>query len=887
MAWPGAQHGELSADDIDAIVTEAGRFATDVIAPLNAPGDKFGTPFKDGRITMPPGWKEAYRAWAAAGWNAVSAPADWGGQALPNALNAACIEMWNSASMAFGIGPVLTMGAVEAFARHGSETLKQQYLAKLVSGEWMGTMQLTEPQAGSDVGALRTKAERAADGSYRIVGTKIFITYGDHDLTDNIIHFVLARLPDAPAGNKGISLFLVPKFLLNADGSPGPRNDVRAHSIEHKLGIHASPTCTMVYGDNGGAVGYLIGEEHKGMACMFTMMNRARLAVGLQGVGIAERATQQALEYARERKQGREPGIDGSSPIIAHPDVKRMLLTMRAMTRAARAICYATAGAIDRGEEERAALLTPIAKAFSTDAGIEVASLGVQVHGGMGFIEETGAAQHYRDARIAAIYEGTNGIQALDLVSRKMPMSGGQAVAGYLAELRRTVDAVYATNDPAFGWTGVRLAEAVDSVERATQWLLGKLDKEPQAAQAGATPYLRLFGNVAGGCMLADEALAALRLADGEPAARIALARFFAENVAVQARGLERAVTEGADSVNNADAALAQLSWGGLSEARSRPGRARTDDGFRWRSAHPTFDPMSRTLLISHPACLATSDTGRPSRAARPAARRRAGARSGKVPAARTASGRRWQRARDHRACAIRWITSSSCTRGLAEEGMVRLDADILDVARHVRGGAARHRRRHPRRRRGASRRRRQRLRRHAPRPATTPRPRGRWALPCSTTPPSPRACAQKQPRHRPRRDRRFRRASRQWLAGDFLGRQIGDVLLDPPDAAVSRHRRRHQVIRRCTIRSSMRRCAPATAPSQFRAAVRRQHPAAAARVPAGARHHLGRLRRPHARSAPASLNLAEDDFVWVTQNHGGRRSVRWGPRRLAARGRL
>jgi alkylation response protein AidB-like acyl-CoA dehydrogenase len=563
-----ARDGELGADDIDAVLEEAGRFATDVIAPLNAVGDRHGTPFKDGVVVTPPGWKEAYRAWAAAGWGAVSLPAEWGGQALPHALNAACIEMWNSASMAYGIGPVLTMGAAEALAAYGSEPLKRSYLKKLVSGEWMGTMELTEPQAGSDVGALRTKAERAADGSYRIVGQKIFITYGEHELTDNIIHFVLARLPDAPAGNRGISLFLVPKFLPNADGSLGHRNDLRAHSIEHKLGIHASPTCTMVYGDQGGATGYLVGEENRGLACMFTMMNLARLAVGLQGVGIAERATQQALEYARERKQGRAVGASdaGSSPIIVHPDVKRMLMTMRALTRAARSICYATAGAIDRSRDDgdngkaaqdRAALLTPVAKAFSTDIGIEVASLGIQVHGGMGYIEETGAAQHLRDARIAAIYEGTNGIQALDLVARKLPLEGGAVARTYLDELRRTAKAVQATNDPSFGQTGARLTEAIDSLDRATAWLLGKIGKEPQSALAGATPYLRLFGHTAGGCMLADEALTALRLSDGDPMARVAIARFFAENIVVQASGLERAVTEGADSVNAADAALA------------------------------------------------------------------------------------------------------------------------------------------------------------------------------------------------------------------------------------------------------------------------------------------------------------------------------------------
>ncbi|MGC1464389.1 MAG: acyl-CoA dehydrogenase, partial [Pseudolabrys sp.] len=507
-------YGDLDTDTVNAVLEEAGRFATDVIAPLNRAGDKFGTPFKDGAVTTPPGWKAAYTAWAAAGWNGLAAPAEWSGQGLPHAINAACVEMWNSASMAFGIGPVLTMAAIDALAAYGASDLKEQYLRKLVTGEWMGTMQLTEPQAGSDVGALRTKAERAADGSYRITGQKIFITYGEHDLTDNIIHFVLARLPDAPSGTKGISLFLIPKFLLNKDGTPGKRNDLRAHSVEHKLGIHASPTCTMIYGDNGGATGFLIGEEHKGMAAMFTMMNRARLAVGLQGVAIAEMATQQAISYAQERRQG------PSGTISHYPDVKRMLLTMRTLTRAARAICYATAIAIDRSHHartdaarktanERASLLTPIAKAFSTDIGVEVSSLGVQVHGGMGYIEETGAAQHYRDARIAAIYEGTNGIQAIDLVTRKIPLEGGATVAGYIAELRSTVAAVHASNNASFGETAARLGEAVDSLERTTQWLLAQ--KSSDAALAGATPYLRLFGNSAGGCMLAEEALASLR----------------------------------------------------------------------------------------------------------------------------------------------------------------------------------------------------------------------------------------------------------------------------------------------------------------------------------------------------------------------------------------
>ena len=563
-------YGDLSSDVVEAVLTEAGKFATDVLAPLNTVGDREGARFKDGAVTTAAGWKEAYHAWAQAGWNALAAPAQWGGQELPHALNAACLEMWNSAAMAFGLAPVLTMAAIDALVAHGSEELRRVYLPKLVSGEWMGTMQLTEPQAGSDVGGLRTRAERAPDGSYRITGQKIFITYGEHDLTDNIIHLVLARLPEAPPGTKGLSLFLVPKFLVNADGSLGRRNDARAHSIEHKLGIHASPTCTMVYGDRGGATGFLVGEENHGMTCMFTMINQARLSVALQGVAIAERATQQALAYARERKQGRAPGVEtGSSPIIAHPDVKRMLLTMRALTRAARALSYATAVALDRAQRspdeaarkaayERASLLTPVAKAFSTDVGSEVASLGVQVHGGMGYIEETGAAQHYRDARIGQIYEGTNGIQAIDLVTRKLPLAGGATVRAYIGEIKRIVEAVNATNDPAFGWTGVRLQDATEALERATNWLLGSQRNDLTAALAGATPYLRLFALAAGGALLADEALAAVRMGGNgaEAAGRVAIARFFAENVAVQGESLERTVVQSADSVNAADAAL-------------------------------------------------------------------------------------------------------------------------------------------------------------------------------------------------------------------------------------------------------------------------------------------------------------------------------------------
>ncbi|HWL04281.1 MAG TPA: acyl-CoA dehydrogenase family protein, partial [Xanthobacteraceae bacterium] len=348
-ALAGAQHADGNDSDVtEAVLAEAARFAQEVIAPLNRVGDIHGATLANGVVTTPPGWRDAYRAWTEAGWNGLAAPEAWGGQDLPRALNAACTEMWNGASLAFGLAPILTMGAIEALTAHGSDVLKQAYLPRLVSGAWTGTMLLTEPQAGSDVGALRTRAERAGDGSYRLTGQKIFITYGDHDLTDNIVHLVLARLPDAPAGTRGISLFLVPKFLPDAEGRPGARNDIHVHSLEHKLGIHGSPTCTMVLGDDGGATGFLIGEEHRGMACMFTMMNQARLAVGLQGVAIAERATQQALAFAGERKQGRAPDGTTPAPIIAHPDVRRMLLTMQALTRAARAICYATAAALDR-----------------------------------------------------------------------------------------------------------------------------------------------------------------------------------------------------------------------------------------------------------------------------------------------------------------------------------------------------------------------------------------------------------------------------------------------------------------------------------------------------------------------------------------------------------
>ena len=553
---------DLSEDLVDAILEEAGKFASDEVAPLHKIGDEHGAVLKDAAVTMPPGWKEVYRHWIEGGWSALTGPEEYGGQDLPVMLSVAALEMWNSASMAFGIGPTLTLGAVDAIEKHATEELKQTYLAKLVSGEWMGTMNLTEPQAGSDLNALRARAEPAGDGTYRIFGQKIFITYGEHDFTDNIVHLVLARLPDAPPGTRGISLFLVPKFLVEKDGSLGRRNDVFCASIEHKLGIHASPTCTMIYGDGfagdgePGAVGWLVGEENRGLACMFTMMNNARLAVGIQGVAVAETAFQKALAYARERRQGRASGHtgEGMSPIAEHPDVARDLLTMKSLTRMARAIAYACAHAIDMagaasGDEardwsERANLLTPVAKAFSTDVGVDVASIGVQVHGGMGYIEETGAAALLRDARIAPIYEGTNGIQAIDLVMRKLPLSGGAQVEGYIAELRSDVEAIRASNLAGFGRSADRIAAALDDLEAATAYLAeqtkaGSVD----TALAGATPYLRLFGLAAGGAYLARAAVS------GGEDERIALCRFAAENLLTETPALRDRVTEGAESL--------------------------------------------------------------------------------------------------------------------------------------------------------------------------------------------------------------------------------------------------------------------------------------------------------------------------------------------------
>jgi alkylation response protein AidB-like acyl-CoA dehydrogenase len=553
---------ELAEDVLDAVLAEAGRFASEEMAPLQTIGDRDGARLTDGAVTTPPGWRDVYAAWCAGGWNGIAAPETVGGQGLPLMLSAAVQEMWNGACMSFALCPLLNMGAVEAVGRHGSERLKALYLPRIVSGEWTATMNLTEPQAGSDVGALRTRAEPRGDGSYRLFGQKIFITYGEHDLAENIVHLVLARLPGAPAGTKGISLFLVPKFPAGDDGSLGARNDVFCSGIEHKLGIHGSPTCTMIYGDGRfgetpGAIGFLIGEENRGLAAMFTMMNNARLMVGVQGVGQAERALQQAAAFAAERRQGRAPGAsgDGASPIAAHPDVRRTLLRIRALTAAARSICYSCAFAADMaarsGEakwQARVELLTPVAKAFSTDIAFEVASLGVQVHGGMGYIEQTGAAQVLRDSRISSIYEGTNGIQAIDLVTRKLPRAG--VADEYVNELREIAEGARAVNRPDFGRMGSRISAALDDLAAASAHLLALLDQGKTAeALAGATPYLRLFGLAAGGAYLAKGALTSIADADPQAARRIATARFAAECLLPETGALRAEIIDGAEAV--------------------------------------------------------------------------------------------------------------------------------------------------------------------------------------------------------------------------------------------------------------------------------------------------------------------------------------------------
>jgi 3-(methylthio)propanoyl-CoA dehydrogenase len=542
-------------ETVSGVLAEAGRFFSEVIAPTNRIGDQVGSKLVDGSVVTPPGFKEAYTKYAQSGWAGVHMPEEWGGGGFPYAVGVVLQELFKSANMAFSLCPLLTQAAIDALLEHGSDSQRATYLSKLVTGEWAGTMCLTEPHAGSDVGALSTKAVPRGDGTYEVTGQKIFITWGDQDLTGNIIHLVLARLPDAAPGTKGISLFIVPKYLEG-----GERNSYEIVSLEHKLGIHASPTCVVSFEK---AIGTLVGLEHQGMRYMFTMMNAARLAVGVEGLAIAERAYQQAVTYALDRRQGRAIGADPgeSSLIVDHPDIRRSLMTMRAHIEAMRSMLYSVAATSDlerhAGSEhertaagERVALLTPVAKAWSTDVGVEMASLGVQVHGGMGYVEETGAAQHYRDIRIAPIYEGTNGIQAIDLVLRKLPLRDGAVARELFAEIRATVEALDADLAP----LAAPLAEALVSLETASDHVLATLaDGRYNDALAGATPYLRMFGLTVGGWYMARSALAARALlgAGDDPflAAKLVTARFYCTQVLPQAGGLLGAVTSPADDL--------------------------------------------------------------------------------------------------------------------------------------------------------------------------------------------------------------------------------------------------------------------------------------------------------------------------------------------------
>jgi alkylation response protein AidB-like acyl-CoA dehydrogenase len=557
-ALPGYEHAD--PETVFGVLEESGRFFAQVFGPLNRVGDtQHSRRNGDGSVTTPEGFARAYRRYVDAGWAGVPFPPEYGGGGFPWLVAIAMQEMLTSANMALSLCPLLTQGAIDMLLHYGSEEQRETYLSKMVTGEWSGTMNLTEPQAGSDVGALTTKAVPVDDGSWRITGQKIFITYGEHDLADNIVHLVLARVPDAPPGTRGISCFIVPKFLVNDDGSLGERNCLECVSLEQKMGINASPTCVMAY---DGAVGYLIGEPNEGMRYMFKMMNNARLSVGIEGLSLGERAYQQAVAYAAERRQGRAPGAPAgeSSPIIDHPDVRRMLLTMRAYIEALRCLAYLNAESLDLAKahpdqavrttrQELADLLTPITKAWGTDLGVELTSLAVQVHGGMGYIEETGVAQYYRDARIAPIYEGTNGIQAMDLVGRKLPMRGGGAMSDFLAGIAATADELAGSGDD-LAAIGKRLADAHATLKQTTDWLMAGL-ADPNNAQAGATPYLRMCGTVTGGWLLARSALAANRaLADGNGdddflRQKIVTARFYAEQLLPQAAALAPAVQAG------------------------------------------------------------------------------------------------------------------------------------------------------------------------------------------------------------------------------------------------------------------------------------------------------------------------------------------------------
>jgi alkylation response protein AidB-like acyl-CoA dehydrogenase len=568
-ALPGCE--DASPETVEAVLEENARFCSEVIAPLNAVGDKEPSSWKDGKVTTTRGFKEAFKAFGEAGWQGVQHPVEFGGQGLPKLVATPCIEMLNSANLSFALCPLLTDGAIEALMTAGTDQQKQTYLANFISGKWTGTMNLTEPQAGSDLALVRTRAVPQGDGTYKLFGTKIFITYGEHDMAENIVHLVLARTPDASEGVKGISLFIVPKFMINADGSPGARNDVHCVSIEHKLGIKASPTAVLQFGDHGGALGTLVGEENRGLEYMFIMMNAARFAVGMQGIAVAERAYQKAVAYAKDRVQSRDlAGSSGAVTIIHQPDVRRMLMSMRSQTEAARALAYVTAAALDAAhyhpdESTRKAnqvfyeYMVPVVKGWSTEMSIDVASTGVQVHGGMGFIEETGAAQYYRDARILTIYEGTTAIQANDLVGRKTARDGGATAKGIVAQVRKTEEelAAVGSGDHAADFAAIRkqLAAGSRALEDVVNYVASNMKSDIKGVFAGSVPYLKLAGIVLGGWQMARAALVAerkLKTGEGDAAfyrTKIATARFYADHILSQASGYRAAIVEGSAAV--------------------------------------------------------------------------------------------------------------------------------------------------------------------------------------------------------------------------------------------------------------------------------------------------------------------------------------------------
>ncbi len=548
---------EASEEMVAAVLEEAGKFAAGVLEPLNIVGDTNSAACNDNAVQETAGFAAAYKQFVEGGWVALPGNPEYGGMGLPECVAMTTMEMWNSGNMSFSLCPLLGQGATGAIEAHASQDLKDIYLEKMVSGEWTGTMNLTEPQAGSDLAAVRSKAVASGD-HYLITGTKIFITWGDHQMTDNVVHLVLARTPDAPEGVKGISLFVVPKFLINSDGSLGERNDAYAVSVEHKMGIHASPTCVMSFGDNGGAVGYLVGEENKGLAYMFTMMNHARLNVGVQGVGVSERAYQHAVSYAKDRIQGQAPGDSVKGGIIRHPDVRRMLMLMRALTEASRAVCYVATSSFDMAhhgldEEQkkldnaRGELLTPIAKAWSTEVSQEVTSLGVQVHGGMGFVEETGAAQYMRDTRITTIYEGTTGIQANDLIGRKLIRDGGQAFSRLIADIRMTQADVLEQGDD-MAVMAESLAEGADALEQVASWVISHYQDDPRLPGAVAVNFLMAAGTVVGGWLMAKAALVAkTKISEDESfyGAKIITTQFYAEQVMPRAVAYVKAAQSG------------------------------------------------------------------------------------------------------------------------------------------------------------------------------------------------------------------------------------------------------------------------------------------------------------------------------------------------------